>query len=384
MRRRRWPALACAAALAIGAAIPSGAAAETTALTAQAVGPARWAPANDGRTHLVYDLVITNAFVGDVTLESLEVRSGKRVVQRLEGEELAAHTHKILDTSTPVQTIEPSTTVMVLMDVTLPRRAGRPEELKHRLDYSLPAGLSSNAAIGTRKLRRPTVEVAQQPPIAIEAPLRGPGWWAGGGCCNPDQHHRGILLGNDGRYVAPEMFDIDWLRIVDGRIWTGDGTQLTDYPGYGEPVHSVAAGVVKDATDGQPEAPLDGGPNPAVHEPADYTGNDVVVKIGRDAFAIYAHLQPGSVRVRRGERVRSGQVIGRVGNSGNSTAPHLHFGIHDGSFLATTASLPWVFDRYRFEGSGPLAEDGTVAVTGTPGSERGTYPLNLSSLALAD
>jgi Peptidase family M23 len=356
--------------------------ATTTALTAQTAGPARYVHANDGRPHVVYDLVLTNSFVGDVTLESLRVRAGKRVVQRLDRDELAAHTHKILDSETPVDTVAPSATVMVLMDVPLPRNGGPPRKLKHRLSYRLPEGLSSNAAIGTTTLRRPNVRVVHRKPTIIDPPLRGSGWWAGGGCCDPSQHHRGILLGDDGRYVTPEMFDIDWLRIAGGRIFTGQGTRLTDYPGYGAAVHSVADGKVVSATNDQPEAPLDGGPNPAVRKPADYTGNEAVIRIRPHRYAIYAHMQPGSVRVKRGDRVASGEVLGRVGNSGNSTAPHLHFGIHDGSFLATSYSLPWAFERYRYDGSGPLADDGTVEITGTPRRERRTYPLNLSSLTL--
>ncbi|UGS37806.1 M23 family metallopeptidase [Capillimicrobium parvum] len=116
---------------------------------------------------------------------------------------------------------------------------------------------------------------------------------------------------------------------------------------------------------------------------ADYTGNGAVIRIAPGTYAIYAHLQPGTVRVRRGQRVSAGTVLGQVGNSGNITAPHLHFGIHDGPFLATSASLPWVFDRYRLDGRGPLGEDGSVALAGTPRTERRTYPMNLSSLTLA-
>jgi murein DD-endopeptidase MepM/ murein hydrolase activator NlpD len=57
--------------------------------------------------------------------------------------------------------------------------------------------------------------------------------------------------------------------------------------------------------------------------------NTAVVDHGKSEFALYAHLQPGSVRVRVGDHVKAGDVIGKLGSSGNSTEPHLHFQITD-------------------------------------------------------
>ena len=59
-------------------------------------------------------------------------------------------------------------------------------------------------------------------------------------------------------------------------------------------------------------------------------GNHVVLDLGGGRFAFYAHLQPGSLKVKVGDRVTRGQIIGLVGNSGNSTEPHLHFHISNG------------------------------------------------------
>ena len=75
-------------------------------------------------------------------------------------------------------------------------------------------------------------------------------------------------------------------------------------------------------------------------------------------------------------------MLGLLGNTGNSAAPHLHFGIHNGPDPSTSASLPWVFDRYEYEGSAEVTAEGDVPLVGTPGPQRRTYPLNLSSLVL--
>jgi hypothetical protein len=300
------------------------------------------------------------------------------LIQRLDAEQFAAHTHPILQEQEPMPVIPPSASAMVLVDIPLPRNRSIPSKLNHRISYELPADFPPNAVIDSRTVHGPRLPVPKRQPLTIAPPLRGTGWWAGGGCCDPNQRHRGLLLANNGRLVTTEMFDIDWLRIVDNRMFTGDGTQLGDYPGYGEKIHAVAGGRVIKVIDDKLDAPL-AGPNPNLATADDFGGNQVVVKIAPRRYAFYAHFQPDSVRVDRGQRVRTGQVLGLLGNSGNSAAPHLHFGIHNGPAPATSASLPFRIDRYRFVGSADAPDDGAVPLQGTPHRERRSYPLNLSS-----
>jgi murein DD-endopeptidase MepM/ murein hydrolase activator NlpD len=80
-------------------------------------------------------------------------------------------------------------------------------------------------------------------------------------------------------------------------------------------------------------------------DPAQIAGNHVIVRIG-DVFALYAHLVPGSVAVRAGDRVGTGQVIGKLGHSGNSTAPHLHFHLMDSAEPGGARGVPCAFATY--------------------------------------
>jgi hypothetical protein len=368
-----------AAVAALASPAPSGA--RTTALAVQTIGPGRAVTASDGRVHVEHNLVLTNAFVGDVTLRSLTVRAGRRVLQRLKGPRLAAHTHPILREQIPLQVLAPSTTAAVVVDVVLPRGAAVPRRLTDEVTYTLPKRFPPNAVIEGRTVTAPAVNVPRDRRLVIASPLRGRGWWVGGGCCHPDQRHRAVLLADDGRLVPTEMFDIDWLQIAGGRLFTGDGKKLTDYPGFGARVYAATSGRVVKVVNDKPEAPLTG-PNPDLDGPDDFGGNSVVVRMSRHRYAFYAHFQPGSVRVRVGDHVRPGRVLGLLGNSGNSAAPHLHFGIHDGPDPATSASLPWVFGRYRYQGSGDVTPDGRVPLTGRAHRVRDAYPLNLSSLVL--
>jgi murein DD-endopeptidase MepM/ murein hydrolase activator NlpD len=106
------------------------------------------------------------------------------------------------------------------------------------------------------------------------------------------------------------------------------------------------------------------------------SGNSVIEKIAPGEYATYAHMQTGSLRVQVGQRIRTGQVIGLLGNSGNTTGPHLHFGIVDGpSFYSN--SLPFALSSFivqgRIAGAGPTP--GTVRFIGQPRRATRAEPL---------
>lgn len=72
-------------------------------------------------------------------------------------------------------------------------------------------------------------------------------------------------------------------------------------------------------------------------------GNHVVLDLGNGTYALYAHLQHGSLTVREGDRVTAGQQLARCGNSGNSTEPHLHFQLMDGPDPDTARGVPFTW-----------------------------------------
>jgi Peptidase family M23 len=349
---------------------------DSTALAIQSPTPARYVHGTDGREHVEYDLLITNAFTAAVTVKSLEVRSGGRLLLRLNGAALAAATHAILGEA-PVARIPASATVATVVDVVLPRSGGRtvPRRLANRLRYDIPADAPSRSLIGTTTVNVPTVRVVQRAPIVIGSPVRGSGWYDANGCCaDPTAPHRTTVLVRNGSYVMPEWFAIDWVRVVDGSVYTGNGSQLCDWGGtYGAPIYAVAKGIVVTAVDGRPDiAPF---ANPLLDAPEDFAGNSVVLKIAPGQYAVYFHLKRGSVRVRVGQRVRGGQQIASLGNSGNSSAPHLHFGIQDGP-SGLSNSLPFELDRFVLEGHVvPGATLPKVNVAGTRRRLRRALPL---------
>jgi murein DD-endopeptidase MepM/ murein hydrolase activator NlpD len=76
----------------------------------------------------------------------------------------------------------------------------------------------------------------------------------------------------------------------------------------------------------------------------------VILDIGGGNYALYAHFQPGSIRVKEGDRVERGDVLALVGSSGNSLAPHLHFHVMDGPLSLASNGLPYVVDSFTVTG----------------------------------
>jgi murein DD-endopeptidase MepM/ murein hydrolase activator NlpD len=212
----------------------------------------------------------------------------------------------------------------------------------------------------------------------IAAPVPGTGWLNANGCCeDPNSPHRMTLVASGGSYTTPEMFAIDWIRETGGTFYTGRGMANTDWPGFGVPLHAVADGTVVSTTDGLPDIPplRD---NPNLGRPEDYAGNNVMVRIAPHRYAVFDHMVTGSVRVRPGQRVRTGQVLGLLGNSGNSgntDGPHLHFGIQTRPD-SLSASVPFKIDGFVVEGNtGAPPAPGTLAIAGKPHRARRALPL---------
>lgn len=347
----------------------------TAALRVGVPGAPQWVRASDGREHLEYDLIITNAFSAEAQLERLVVRAGGRRLLSLSGGALAAATLQLFPFAPADGRIASTSTVETLVDIALPRSAGRaiPAVLTNRISYAIPANALGRTLIGTTTIQMPALRVDRSAPVVIAAPVRGSGWVSNNGCCGDPMGHRAHLFAtSSGGYMTPEMFAIDWSRVVNGRLWSGDGSRNSDYPTYGSALYAVTNGTVVLARDNQPDIP----PNsaPLVQSPDDNLGNGVIQKIGPGRYACYAHMKPGSVRVRRGQRVRVGQRIGVVGNSGNTTGPHLHFGIQRQP-SCLSPSEPFEIDRYTLDGTaGPVTAQPRIDVI-RPRRELRSYPL---------
>ena len=372
MPTRRLALLLALAALAPPALAAGPVEIASTAILVQPFHEAHAVLGDDGKNHVEYDLLVTNAFTSPVTLTAVEVTDpAGSVLMRLGGDGLAAATQTLVEGKS-VKAIPPSNSVALEIDLILPPGSA-PPRLSHRIAYDLPANDPLASIIGSREVVGPEVVVDPRPAIAIRSPLSGPGWGALNGCCVPNIH-RNVRLAAGTRMATPEAFAIDWIRIDGGKFFTGDGKANEQYPYFGAAVTAVGDGEVVALHDGMPES-IPFQPPTTVHAPADYGGNYVLQRIAPDVYAFYAHLQPGSLAVKVGDRVAAGALLGKLGNSGNSTNPHLHFGLVDRPDFLAGNGLPFVIGSYDLTGTVTGGDLSGLVVTPVSRAIQSAYPL---------
>lgn len=173
--------------------------------------------------------------------------------------------------------------------------------------------------------------------------------WGG---TNPDQNAHSA--------VPEQRFALDLVqRNATGTTFNGDGKKNTDYVIYGQKVRSSTAGTVVRVIKGVPEN------TPGQLNPYQVTGNTVIVQTPEGEFVLYAHLQTKSIKLKEGKKVKAGKTIGTVGNSGNSTEPHLHFQVMTQADLQKSECLlPNFKDVARVANNADAGTPKTQAETG--------------------
>ena len=302
-----------------------------------------------GKTHLVYELHINNFSREEWTLTRVEVSGGSQpTLARLEGDDLAG---RMVRPGAPPATgsqrmvIGGGTRAIVYSWVTLDGPSPVPSSLKHRLTFKVatwPEEMTldiSGIAVGAK-------------PILISPPMSGDNWLAANGPANTSGHRRAMIPVEGGAHIA-QRFAIDWVQLwPEGGTFKGDRLDNKNYRCYGVEALAVADGVVVAVKDGIPEN-IPGANSRAVPITLETVGgNHVILDLGNGRYAFYAHLQPGKIPVKAGDKVKRGQPVGLVGNSGNSTEPHLHFHISDANSPLGSDGLPYAFPSFELQGKG--------------------------------
>ncbi|MUL67440.1 peptidase M23 [Mycobacterium sp. CBMA 234] len=365
---------------------PSTSAAESepivTPVLADVVAAPIPVPATDGRVHLAYELLLTNSSPESVTVDSLSVMGPAGPVLQLSGAGLAYWT-RTMGTRASTTDLGPGQRATVWLDVGLPTGSAVPKQLSHRVVVKVPKPVPPLVPPVVTEDVAP-VTVSAHLPAVLEPPLRGPGWLDGNSCCDMTPH-RMALNPIDGKLWGAERFAIDYEQLQpNGQLFTGDRAKNESYAYFGADVHAVADGPVVAVLDGLPEQVP--GDNPTGLTLAQYGGNHVVQDIGNGNFAFYAHLQTGSVKVKPGDQLNTGQVLGHVGNTGNSTGPHLHFHVMSTPDPLRSDGLPFVFRSFKLTGRLANMAAGDALEAGQPAQlqpgfsardENNVSPLNL-------
>ena len=309
-----------------------------------------------GQTHLFYELHLTNFGSAPLVVRRLEVFEAQVdkdcSLATFEAAALATMCQPLGDSPALAPgkplVLAGGQRAIVFVALVMPRSAHLPSQLRHRLS-------AGDAAVeGARISTQHTKLLVLRPPVA------GANWLAADGPGNaPDNHHRRGVLVLEGQAVDSRRYAIDWKQVQDGRSFAGEARDVHAYYCYGQAVRAVANSRVVAVRDGQADnVPGHGASfHPAVPITLEtVAGNTVVLALGNGQFAHYLHLQPGSVRVQVGQRVRRGQLLARIGSSGDAREPHLHFEVTTSPTVLQGEGVPYLLNRYRSQPTptGPL------------------------------
>ncbi len=298
----------------------------------------------DGKAQVAYELLLANFTESTIRIDSLELGStgqgaGATSVpvsfsrDQLKGM-FSSIAGKYLTAQDPVLKPGESGVIFLFLD-----------DWKMR-EWRNSLVIEAEEKPGSRQTVTVAMRTSQAKPIVIGAPLRGGNWWTPNGPANDSIHRRTIVaLGN--HLGLPERFAVDWIQLgADGNSYSGAESDNRGYHCYGAGILAVADGRVIAVKDGIPEN-TPGSAKMAVPITLETIGGNYVVEdLGEGRYAFYAHMIPGTVAVKVGDTVKRGQLLGKLGNSGNSTEPHLHFQICDAPQPLFCNGLPFEVDHF--------------------------------------
>jgi hypothetical protein len=298
---------------------------------------------SDGLTNLVYEVVLTNyspLLIRLDTFNVLDANNSQKIVLSLTKE----HLKEVITTHNKKKKeiiINPHSFIVVWVNISFNKKEEVPASLLHNIVYKI---ISKKNEI--KDHTGGFLLVDKHEPITIAPPLSGGPWLVIGGYSGQEGHRRALFPINNSLQNA-QRFAIDWIKLdKENRTCTGNTKEVKNFAAYGEVVLAVADGTIIGIVDKFSDQP----PFTASGDPLYPGGNTIIMSLPTGDFAFYAHLKPSSIRVHPGESVKQGQVIALVGNSGNSTEPHLHFHITDKAFTLGANSIPYQIDNFKVEG----------------------------------
>jgi len=296
---------------------------------------------------LVYELHLTNFSSRLLSLDRLAIvdAATEEVLGAYEGAALGRLLNRAgVAAPTADSRIVPSG-ARIIAYLNLPLRSrSAPRAVKHRIDFEIV----SDALREPSQVVGQDVAIDARPLLQLTPPLRGGPWVA---VYDPamERGHRRVFYAVGGAARLPGRFAIDWFKLDDtGRAVRNNGARVSDYLGYGAEVLAVADAVVAATRDDVAETEtVAGHQNVSI---GDATGNYIALDLGHGRYAFYEHLQPGLL-VKPGEHVRRGQVIARLGYTGQTTGPHLHFHVADANSPLGAEGIPYLLTSFEPVGS---------------------------------
>ncbi len=305
----------------------------------------------NGHRHSAYELYVTNWGRTPLKITKLDVtgKDDDKVVvnQSVTGKQLAAMFVPVNGDGTKPNdpSLKPGETgVFFIFTDWLPDQ-GDPDNFDTAITIEQHGERSGSGTIHTV----PPIDLNQDDPIVIHSPLHGKNWLAANGPSNTSAHRRAMLPVNGQPHIG-QRYAIDWIQLGDdGKAFTGDEHDNKSYHAWDQEIYAVADGKIVEVKDGIPENVPNSG---KLATPITYdtlAGNHIIQMLSDGHYAAYAHLRPGTLKVKVGDTVHAGDVLAHLGNTGNSSEPHLHFQICDAPSFPASEGLPFAIDQYTYE-----------------------------------
>ncbi|MGB0059166.1 M23 family metallopeptidase [Candidatus Binatus sp.] len=304
----------------------------------------------NGHRHSAFELYVTNWGSTPLKITKLDV-NGKDdqtvlVSQSASGKQLAAMFVPIGGDGTKPNdpSLKPGQTGVFFIFVDWIPDQGDPDNFQTSITIDQHGERSGSGTIHTAAL-----DLNQDDPIVIHSPLRGKNWLAANGPSNTSPHRRAMLPVNGLPHIG-QRYAIDWIQLGDdGKTFTGDEHDNKSYHAWDQEIHAAADGKIVEVKDGIPENVPNSGKLAVQMTYDTLAGNHIIEQLSEDHYAAYAHLRPGTIKVKVGDTVHAGDVLAHLGNTGNSSEPHLHFQVCDAPSFPASEGLPFAIDQYTYD-----------------------------------
>ncbi|MDO8434297.1 MAG: M23 family metallopeptidase [Candidatus Binatus sp.] len=298
-----------------------------------------------GHKHSAYEIYVTNFGTTPIKIEQIDVTAkagGKDVKLETDaGKKLASMYMPLGGAKAEAPEVSPGQTGVFFIFPDFVPDQGIPESFETAIKME-----SHGEHSGSGTIHAPSIKINPAAPIVIQSPLRGKNWSAVNGPSNNSVHRRAILPIN-GLPKIGQRYAIDWVQLGDdNNTFSGDKDKNSSYHAWDQEIHAVADGKIVEVKDGVPENVPNSGKIAVQITYDTLAGNHIIQDLGGGHFAAYAHLRPGTLKVKVGDTVHAGDVIARLGNTGNSSEPHLHFQVCDAPSFPSSEGLPFAIDQF--------------------------------------
>lgn len=288
----------------------------------------------NGKVYLFAELEILNQSDSKIMVSSMQLTDAhQHLIWNTDGEELSALTN-----SKQVM-FRPGKSRIYYLELPLPDKSEK-GILNLSVAYNTQGGKNFPITL--------PFKIPRSKAVRLVAPLKGENWTA---IWNSlwERGHRRVYYSEEGVARIPGRFAIDFVKLdSSGKLTAGNPETVSQYYSHGAEVFAVADGVVASMrNDFKESATISANPD---HAPHFASGNFLAIRLSDSVYAFYEHLMPGSIPLKVGDKVRAGQVVARVGFTGQASEPHLHFHLADRNSVLGAEGIPFTFKKFNHKG----------------------------------